>query len=143
MSAVSSSFVSSFRTSFTKETIQQFLTFRSGIRLFPDRMSVKQRIRGKIICIGAEDDVLWDTCRYIRRMEERLETTPHDAVLESWLYEHGTHFAFPQSLLKQMLPLGSGLLVSLMFKAGKEHSKECRETREDIDRRLKRALSEW
>ena len=102
-----------------------------------------ERIRGKIICIGAEDDVLWDTCRYIRRMEERLETTPHDAVFESWLYEHGTHFAFPQSLLKRMLPLGSGLLVSLMFRAGKEHPKECRETREDIDRRLKQALSEW
>ena len=32
-----------------------------------------ENIRGKLIFIGAEDDVLWDTCRYIRRMEERLE----------------------------------------------------------------------
>ena len=30
-----------------------------------------------------------------------------------------------------------------MFKAGKEHKKECRETRIDIDRRLKKALAEW
>ena len=102
-----------------------------------------ENIHGKVIFIGAEDDVLWDTCRYIRRMEERLRKTPHDSTFESWLYEHGTHFAFPESMLKMMLPVGSGLLVSLMFRAGKEHPKECRETRIDIDRRLKKALAAW
>jgi hypothetical protein len=30
-----------------------------------------------------------------------------------------------------------------MFRAGKEHNKECRKTRIDIDRRLKKALAEW
>ena len=102
-----------------------------------------ENIRGKIIFIGAEDDVLWDTCKYIRRMEERLRSLPHDNTFECWLYEHGTHFAFPESMLKMMLPVGSGLLVSFMFRAGKEHKKECRETRIDIDRRLKKALAEW
>ena len=102
-----------------------------------------ERIRGRVICIGAEDDVLWDTCRYIRRMEQRLSEMPHDCDFEAWLYKHGTHFAFPESMLKMMLPVGSGLLVSLMFKAGKEHPKECRETRLDIDRRLQKALREW
>ena len=102
-----------------------------------------ENIHGKIICIGAEDDVLWDTCKYIRRMENRLAGLPHDSSFESWLYEHGTHFAFPESMLKMMLPVGSGLLVSFMFKAGKEHKKECRETRIDIDRRLRKALAAW
>lgn len=102
-----------------------------------------ENIRGKIIFIGAEDDVLWDTCKYIRRMEERLRRLPHDSTFESWLYTHGTHFAFPESMLKMMLPAGSGLFVSFMFKAGREHPKECRQTRIDIDRRLKKALSEW
>ena len=100
-------------------------------------------IRGKLIFIGAEDDVLWDTCRYIRRMEARLERLPHACTHESWLYRHGTHFVFPESMLKMMLPVGSGLLVSMMFRAGKEHPKECRETRLDIDRRLRRALAQW
>ena len=101
--------------------------------------------RGLIIMLGdsAEDDVLWDTCKYIRRMAERLKALPHDCTFESWIYEHGTHFAFPESMLKMMLPVGSSLLVSFMFKAGKEHPKECRETRIDIDRRLKTALAEW
>ena len=102
-----------------------------------------ENIHGKIIFIGAEDDVLWDTCKYIRRMEERLGSLRHDSTFECWIYEHGTHFAFPESMLKMMLPVGSGLLVSFMFRAGKEHNKECRETRIDIDRRLKKALAEW
>ena len=102
-----------------------------------------ENIRGKIIFIGAEDDVLWDTCKYIRRMENRLARLPHESTFESWLYEHGTHFAFPESMLKMMLPVGSGLLVSFMFRAGKEYKKECRETRIDIDRRLKKVLAEW
>ena len=46
-------------------------------------------------------------------------------------------------MLKMMLPVGAGLLVSSMFKAGKEHKRECRETRIDIDRRLRKALAEW
>ena len=107
-----------------------------------ERLKV-ENIHGKIIFIGAEDDVLWDTCKYIRRMEERLRRLPHDSAFESWLYQHGTHFAFPQSMLKMMLPVGSGLLVSFMFRAGKEHKKECLETRIDIDRRLRSALAEW
>ncbi len=102
-----------------------------------------EAIHGKLIFIGAEDDVLWDTCRYIRRMEACLNSLPHDSSFECWLYEHGTHFAFPESMLKMMLPVGSGLLVSYMFRAGKEHKKECRDTRIDIDRRLKMALAEW
>lgn len=102
-----------------------------------------ERIKGRIICIGAEDDVLWDTCKYIRRMEQRLSELPHDCAYEAWLYEHGTHFAFPETMLKSMLPVGSGLLVSFMFQAGKRFPKECRQTRIDIDRRLRKVFEEW
>ncbi len=102
-----------------------------------------EKIRGKIVFIGAEDDVLWDTCRYIRRMEKRLAEKEHECSYESLLYEHGTHFVFPESMLKKMLPVGSKLFVGLMFKAGKMYPKQCRETRIDIDRKLTRILSVW
>lgn len=102
-----------------------------------------ERIRGRILCIGAEDDVLWDTCKYIRRMEARLAGVPHESRFEAWLYEHGTHFAFPESMLKKMLPVGSSLPVRIMFRAAKEHPKECRETRIDIDRRLRQVFRDW
>lgn len=102
-----------------------------------------ERIKGQVICIGAEDDVLWDTCKYMRRMEKRLEELPHECRYEAWIYEHGTHFAFPESMLRLMLPVGGSLLVRLMFRAGKQYPKECRETRLDIDRRLQKAIREW
>ena len=120
--------------------------FDESERLHPVQEEEKikvERIRGQILFVGAEDDVLWDTCKYIRRMEERLNSLPHECVWESLLYEHGTHFVFPESLLKSMLPVGSGLLVKYMFRAGREYPKECRETRKDIDRRLQKALREW
>ena len=102
-----------------------------------------ERIKGKIVCIGAEDDVLWDTCRYIRRMQERLDTLPHDSVFEAWTYTYGTHFAFPESMLKIMLPVGSNLLVWMFFKSAKEHPKECKATRKDVDRRLTELFTNW
>ena len=120
--------------------------FDESERLHPiqeeERIKV-ENIHGKILFIGAEDDVLWDTCRYIRRMERRLSELPHECTWEALLYEHGTHFVFPESMLKSMLPIGSGLLVKVMFRAAKEYPKECKETRIDIDRRLRKALKEW
>lgn len=120
--------------------------FDESERLHPIREEEKikvERIKGRIICIGAEDDVLWDTCKYIRRMEERISSLPHESSFEAWLYKHGTHFAFPQSMLKKMLPVGSGLFIRIMFRAGKEFPKECKETRIDIDRRLRQVLHAW
>ena len=102
-----------------------------------------ERIHGRVVCIGAEDDVLWDTCKYIRRMQKRLDSLPHDCAFEAWLYDHGTHFAFPESMLKRMLPVGSGLLIKWAFKAGREYPGECRRTRLDIDERLTRLIRAW
>lgn len=120
--------------------------FDESERLHPiqeeERIKV-ENIKGKIIFVGAEDDVLWDTCKYIRRMEQRLEEKPHECEYESLLYEHGTHFAFPQSMLDIMMPVIGGLLVGLAFKAGRKHSKECKQTRLDIDRKLTAAITKW
>ena len=102
-----------------------------------------ERIHGKVVCIGAEDDVLWDTCKYIRRMRKRLEALPHDCAFEAWLYGHGTHFAFPESMLRLMLPVGSVLLVKWAYRAGREHPGECKSTRLDIDRRLTQLIQAW
>lgn len=102
-----------------------------------------ERIHGKIVLVGAEDDVLWDTCKYIRRMEKRLSEIPHECEWETLLYEHGTHFVFPESMLRSMLPVASGLLVKFMFKAARQYPKECKETRIDIDRKLSSVLRKW
>ena len=101
-----------------------------------------ENIKGHIVFIGAEDDVLWDTCKYIRRMEERLSENQHDCTYLSLIYEHGTHFVFPESLLRKMLPIGADLMT-LLFKAGREYPKECKVVREDIDIKLRKIIAEW
>lgn len=120
--------------------------FDESERLHPIREEEKikiETIKGKIVLIGAEDDVLWDTCRYIRRMKQRLSERPHECEYEALLYEHGTHFVFPQSMLNLMLPVIGSLFVGLAFKAGRKHPKECKQTRLDIDRRLTAAIAAW
>lgn len=120
--------------------------FDASERLHPiqEAETIKvEDIRGKVIFVGAEDDVLWDTCKYIRRMLSRLDALPHQCRAEALLYDHGTHFVFPQSMLKTMLPVGSELLIRLMFRAGREYPGECRQTRIDIDEKLTRSILEW
>jgi pimeloyl-ACP methyl ester carboxylesterase len=129
-----------------KDMVASRLMFDESERRHPvqeeERIKV-ERIHGKVICIGAEDDVLWDTCKYIRRMEKRLEEKPHRCKFKALIYEHGTHFAFPESMLKIMLPVGGKLFVGGAFRAGREYPKECRETRIDIDRKLRYVFRRW
>ena len=56
---------------------------------------------------------------------------------------NGTHFVFPESMLKTMLPVGSGLFVKLAFQAARKYPQECRSTRLDIDRRVRNVVAEW
>lgn len=102
-----------------------------------------ERIRGKLLMIGAADDTLWDAAKYIRRMEQRLAERPHSCAVEAAVYEHGTHFVFPQSMLTTMLPIGADLFVKRAFRAAKQYPKECRAAREDIERRMVAAICEW
>ena len=109
----------------------------------PEEYIPVENIRGKLLLIGAEDDALWDTAKYIRRMEKRLAEKPHECEIETMVYAHGTHFVFPEGMLKTMLPVGSGLFVQLAFQAAKKYPKECRQTRIDIEKRMCRTLAEW
>ena len=102
-----------------------------------------ENIKGKILFVGAEDDALWDTAKYIRRMVQRLETHPHECTYEAFVYEHGTHFAFPQSMLEIMMPVIGSLFVGIAFKAGRQHPKECKAARIDIDRKLTNVILNW
>ncbi len=101
-----------------------------------------ERIQGKLLLIGAEDDVLWETAKYIRRMEERLTEKEHDCQVEAFVYEHGTHFVFPEGMVKTMLPV-IGDLLTVIFAAGRKYPKECRETRIDIEKQVSRVIHAW
>ena len=100
-----------------------------------------ENIRGKLLLVGAEDDMLWDAAKYIRRMEKRLSEKPHECEVEAAVYAHGTHFVFPEGMIRTMLPIGSSLFVGMAF--SKKFAKECRDVRIDIERRATGAISEW
>ena len=102
-----------------------------------------ENIRGRLMMIGCEDDSLWETTHYIRRIDERLKTRAHECRYEALIYEHGTHFAFSESMLRQIIPIVPDFLVGRAFRAAREYQAECKATREDIDRRLDRAIGEW
>lgn len=109
----------------------------------PEEYIPVENIQGRLLLIGAEDDVLWDTAKYIRRMEKRLAEKPHECEVETAVYAHGTHFVFPEGMLKIMLPVGAGLFVRLAFQAAKQFPEACRQTRQDIDRRVSAAIHTW
>ncbi|MBQ7991272.1 MAG: hypothetical protein IJ251_09530 [Oscillospiraceae bacterium] len=46
-------------------------------------------------------------------------------------------------MLEYVLPVGSSLLMRFAFRSLKEHPSECRQTRLDIDRKLRKVISEW
>ena len=109
-----------------------------------EEMRIKaERIKGKVVLIGAQDDSLWDTCRYIDRMTERIKSVPHECRVAKLTYEYGSHFVFPQSMLEIVLPFGSSFLLRFAFRTLKDHPKECRQTRTDIDKKLRRIIRGW
>ncbi len=60
-----------------------------------------------------------------------------------FVYEHGTRFVLPESLLRMALPVGLKFVLRFIFRAAKEYTDACEATRIDIDRKLAAALKEW
>lgn len=120
-----------------------FRDTEAAAELTEDVMIPVENIRGRLLLIGCEDDSLWPTAHYIRRMDARLKERVHQCRYDALVYAHGTHFAFPESMLRQLLPVLSGFIVGRAFRAAREYPKECKATRADIDRRIKQALREW
>ena len=103
-----------------------------------------ETIQGHIIFGGAEDDVLWDTCKYIRRMVKRLEEMDHACTFEAVLSEHGTHFILPEGMMKLLAPKWLiDFFVAYAFKEAKGHKAECRATRIRLDDTVSSAILKW
>ena len=101
-----------------------------------------EQIQGTLLLVGARDDCLWDTEKYIRRMEARLRNRGGACQCRCLLYDHGTHFLFPQSLLTGTLPVGS-FLLPMAFREGRKHPFACKQARIDFDRQVQSALHRW
>lgn len=109
----------------------------------PEEAMIKvENIRGKIVVFGAEDDTMWFAADYIRRMGKRLKEKGFTYDYEPHIYKWGTHFVFPEGMLKCILPIGYNLM-SRLFISGRKHPKECRKTRLDIEKATINAIQNW
>ena len=88
-----------------------------------------EHIQGRIVLIGAEDDSMWNTAKYIRRMKKRSGQRGFSHCLETYLYPFGTHLLLPEQM---------GL-----FASGRKNAAGCRTSRLDIEQRLKDILERW
>ena len=101
-----------------------------------------ERIQGRILLFGAEDDTLWPTADYIRRMEKRLRANGR-GNFEMHIFRYGTHLMFPQGVVQNILPFGVKFVLGRAFKSAKAHPTECERAREEVDRAISKALQEW
>ncbi len=111
--------------------------------LTEDVMIPVENIKGRLLMIGSDDDCLWPTGKYIRRMDERLKSRKHACKYEAFVYPHGTHYAFPESMLKMIIPIFPDFLIGRAFRAARDYPKECRATREDVDAKMRFAVQKW
>ena len=102
-----------------------------------------ENIHGELFLIGSEDDSMWDTAKYIRRMQERISKKNPSPNVTCLIYPHGTHFLFPQSLLHRIFPVGSSLILKILFRDARKYAKECQATRIDLDKRIDEAIKMW
>lgn len=107
-----------------------------------EEMIPVERIQGTLLLCGGRDDCLWDTEKYIHRMEQRLREKSGQCRCVTLLYDHGTHFLFPQSMLTSVLPVGS-FLLPLVFRAGRKHPFACKQSRIAFDRQAQTELRRW
>ena len=108
-----------------------------------EEMIKVENIKGKLILVGADDDSFWEAGTDIRRMDQRLKVRPHTCEYETLIYEHGTHFVLPESMLRIALPIGVKFVLKFVFRAAKEYPDECESARKDIDKKVSAALKEW
>ena len=119
--------------------------FRKSEELHPlteEELIKVENINGTLILAGAEDDCLWDTCKYLRRMRDRINKSKGNSRLLVYTYEHGTHFLFPQTMLNRALSILS-YFVPMVFREGRKHPGECRKSRIDMENKVKKEIEKW
>ena len=100
-----------------------------------------EQIAGRLVLVGAADDVMWDSAGYIRRMTQRLaeKQAPAPEVL---VYDHGTHLLVPEAMMRAALPL-FGDWITRMYVSGRQNAKACKQARCDLQTKLEALLHSW
>lgn len=102
-----------------------------------------ENAHAKIYAFGAKDDTGCPAVMHIQRMGDRLARAGYQYGYEPHIYEHCSHYIFPEGMVRHILPIGSSLLFGRMFKSERLYPKECAEARKDVDSVVRNAVLEW
>ncbi len=103
-----------------------------------------ENINGYLLLAGAKDDVMWNTCRGISRMKKKIEESNSNCKLEVLMYEHCSHFIFPETLMQLILPkFMVDIILPRFYCETKGFVKECRKSRIDLDNHIQTIFKEW
>ena len=89
-----------------------------------------------------EDPFLWQASEQEKGIRI-LRQDPWEMLVTSIITQNRNIPAICRSVELIMLPVGGKLFVGGAFRAGREYPKECRETRIDIDRKLRYVFRRW
>ena len=103
-----------------------------------------ENINGYLLLAGAKDDVMWNTCRGISRMKKKIEESNSNCKLEVLIYEHCSHFIFPETMMQLILPrFMVDIILPRFYSETKGYTKECRKSRIDLDNHIQSLFKEW
>ena len=129
---------------YKKSNTRTFFDELEKIYLKNDNNRIKvENIKGTILFIGAKDDDFWNATKYIKRMKNVLLNSMKKVANARFLiYDHGTHFLFPENFLKRFSILKK-LFSFLNFNNEKFFKKECLENAIDLDKNIEDAIKVW
>lgn len=99
-------------------------------------------MKGKLILISASDDEVWDSYKYVRRIELSKENN-YNIDIEKWVYPYGTHILIPEGIIKDLIPLKTEKAIASYSKSLKFHKRECKSARVDIEKRFNELITNW
>ncbi|MCR5715347.1 MAG: hypothetical protein K6G23_00690 [Lachnospiraceae bacterium] len=109
----------------------------------PEKCFIKtEAIAGKLLLFAAEDDSMWNSALYCKRIAKRRRAQDKEDLTEIHVYPYGTHLLYPQGLIVQMLSVFSGI-VDKPYRSGRKNSRRCKEARMDVEEKLWKAIRAW
>ncbi len=108
----------------------------------PEARIAVENICGRIVLMGAGDDTVWYSLRYCKRIMARLDNWGFSHPLISRLYDYGAPLLLPQSIVEEGFFLKGRAFLS-GYESGRQHAKEGKMTRMDVEETLTGVLYNW
>ena len=121
----------------------QICAYYESLDGFEEALHPVENAHALICAFGSDSDVGCDSGRMVRRMEKRLRDHHYAYGMEMHVYPVCSHYQFPETMIKNLLPFGSQFLMGKMWAVEKNFPQECIRARKDIDRVVRKAVEDW